>query len=364
MADDKVRRQRMWASMQQRGIRAFLQQRPEDFRRRARKGVPADVRAEVWQAVLNIDGHAKPGLYQELQNSDNEWIHLIEIDVPRTFPENPAFDEAQQRCLLRVLKAYANLCADVGYCQGMNFVAGLLLLEVEESTFWMFFCLMEFGQLNGFYRRGFPLLKRYLWAFDELVAASLPELHEHFCKENLQHSVYLHQWFLTLFVSSLPLPMVLVLWDAIICGGLAEILSVSIAVLQLLQQTLLGMRFEEVVSFFQTLKTREQEDCDFESIGRIAVISSGSFSIPKHVADVLRRPLPLTSDHLMERSPQSPTKRMLDSDEDMTTTANTTTVNSPCSTGAASSEGGMLRDYLRQINQGLSWWVDARSSWA
>ncbi|CAE7597695.1 RABGAP1L [Symbiodinium sp. CCMP2456] len=351
---------------------------------------------QVWQAVLNIDGHAKPGLYQELQNSDNEWIHLIEIDVPRTFPENPAFDEAQQRCLLRVLKAYANLCADVGYCQGMNFVAGLLLLvaqggdfsqpspearnciamkmseaEVEESTFWMFFCLMEplglmetFGQLNGFYRRGFPLLKRYLWAFDELVAASLPELHEHFCQENLQHSVYLHQWFLTLFVSSLPLPMVLVLWDAIICGGLAEILSISIAVLQLLQQTLLGMRFEEVVSFFQTLKTREQEDCDFESIGRIAVISSGSFSIPKHVADVLRRPLPLTSDHLMERSPQSPTKRMLDSDEDMTTTANTTTVNSPCSTGAASSEGGMLRDYLRQINQGLSWWVDARSSWA
>ena len=39
---------------------------------------------------------------------------------------------------------------------------------------------------------------RYLWAFDELVAASLPELHEHFCKENLQHSVYLHQWFLPL----------------------------------------------------------------------------------------------------------------------------------------------------------------------
>ncbi|CAE7691340.1 EVI5L, partial [Symbiodinium pilosum] len=298
----------------------------------------------AWRVALNVEGHAKPGLYQELQNSDNEWIHLIEIDVPRTFPENPAFDEAQQRCLLRILKAYANLCADVGYCQGMNFVAGLLFLvaqggefseptpETEEETFWMFFCLMEFGQLNGFYRRSFPLLKRYLWAFDELIAIALPELQEHFRKENLQHSVYLHQWFLTLFVSSLPLPVVLVLWDAIVCGGLPEILPISIAVLQLLQQTLLTMKFEDIASFFKMLKSREHEDCDFESIGRIAAISSAHFCIPKHVAEVLRRPIPLTSDHLMERSPQSPTKRMLDSDEDMTTTANTTTVNSPCST--------------------------------
>ena len=44
----------------------------------------------------------------------------------------------------------------------------------------------------------------------------------------------------------------------------------------------------------------------------------------------------LSSVSVQERSPQSPTKRMLDSDEDMTTTANTTTVNSPCSTGMPS----------------------------
>ena len=27
---------------------------------------------QVWRVALNVEGHAKPGLYQELQNSDNE----------------------------------------------------------------------------------------------------------------------------------------------------------------------------------------------------------------------------------------------------------------------------------------------------
>ncbi|CAJ1357357.1 unnamed protein product [Effrenium voratum] len=371
MAEDKQRRQKLWKSMQQRGIQKFMQQRPADFRRRARKGIPPEYRAEAWKAALHADAHAKPGLYQGLQSTENEFIHLIEIDIPRTFPEEPSFTKAQQMSLFRILKAYANLCPDVGYCQGMNFVAGLLLLvaqgglfgervqpETEEETFWMFFSLMECGQLNGFYRRQFPLLKRYLWAFDELIATFLPELNEHFCKENLQHAVYLHQWFLTLFISSLPLPMVLVIWDAIICGGLQELLPISLSVLQLLRSTLLEMKFEEIVSFFKTMRCREQEDTDFESIGRIAVSGSESIRIPDEVAEVLHRPLPLRTDDMMERTPQSPPRKITDSDEDFAAS-----IPSPCSTGATSSEGGAW-DYLRQfkrLNHGvLNWWTDTK----
>lgn len=370
MADDKLRRQRLWKSMQQRGLQKFMQQRPGDFLRRARKGVPPEYRAEVWKTALTAEAHAKPGLYQELQTADNEFLHLIKIDIPRTFPEDPSFDAEQQKCLFRILKAYANLCPDVGYCQGMNFIVGLLLLvvqggifgqtlspETEEETFWMFFSLMECSHLNGFYRRQFPLLQRYLWAFEELISSTLPELQQHFCKENLQHTVYLHQWFLTLFISSLPLPMVLVFWDAIICGGLQEIWPISLSVLQLLKATLLKMKFEEIVSFFKTMRSQQQEDCDFESIARIAVLGSDSISIPDHILEVLRRPLPLRTDDLMERTPQSPPRRRMDSDEDFSLS-----MTSPCSTGATSSEGSAW-DYLRQIriNPGvLSWWEDTK----
>lgn len=362
--------------MQQRGLQKFMHQRPGDFLRRAKKGIPAEYRAEVWKTALKADAHAKAGLYKELQMAENEFLHLIEIDIPRTFPEDPKFGPRQQESLFRILKAYANLCPDVGYCQGMNFIVGLLLLvvqggafggddrdlppEMEEETFWMFFSLMECSHLNGFYRRQFPLLKRYLWAFEELLSTTLPELQQHFLKENLQHAVYLHQWFLTLFISSLPLPMVLVFWDAIICGGLQEILPISLSVLQLLQSTLLSMKFEEIVSFFKTMRSREQEECDFESIGRIAVQGSEQIGMPEQILDVLRRPLPLRTDDLMERTPQSPPRRRADSDEDFAWS-----IPSPCSTGATSSEGSAW-DYLRQIkriNTGVfSWWEDAKEN--
>merc|ERR1719262_1617698 len=132
--------------------------------------------------------------------------------------------------LLRVLHAYANHNTSVGYCQGMNFVAGLLLLVSgsEEEAFWMFVCLMDNGKLAGFYKENFPRLRLYLQAFDQLLAEVLPDLRAHFIHEDVQPAVYLHQLFLTLFVNYLPQQTVLLIWDVIIVDGLQAILSITV----------------------------------------------------------------------------------------------------------------------------------------
>jgi Rab-GTPase-TBC domain len=58
-------------------------------------------------------------------------------DVPRTFPLESAMDAEKCAALHRVLVAYASHNPQVGYCQGMNFIAGLLLLHMpEEDAFW------------------------------------------------------------------------------------------------------------------------------------------------------------------------------------------------------------------------------------
>jgi hypothetical protein len=50
----------------------------------------------------------------------------------RTFPEHEFFkNDIGQAPLFNILKGYSNLDADVGYCQGMSFLAGLLLLHVK-----------------------------------------------------------------------------------------------------------------------------------------------------------------------------------------------------------------------------------------
>lgn len=54
--------------------------------------------------------------------------------IGRTFPKHPHFSEplgAGQLSLFNLLKAYSLFDKVVGYCQGLSFVAAILLLHVS-----------------------------------------------------------------------------------------------------------------------------------------------------------------------------------------------------------------------------------------
>jgi len=271
-----------WHRMMERGIEDFIRDHPETFLRRIRRGIPPEYRWRVWKAAANYEVRVIPGVFDRLKPIDNKWTALIRIDVPRTFPGYEGFTPELQDDLQLILNAYANLNTEVGYCQGMNFIAGLLLLVPSSSVdeaFWMFVYLMEYDGLNGFFKDRFPLLRKYLRALDTLLEQRIPDLREHFTKENVEPAVYLHQWFLTLFVNCLPIPTVLVLWDAIICDGLPVILSITASLLNVLKGVLLTMGFEDIVRFFKTMKTGD-EDCDATVIGQLLVKRSYRMDIP------------------------------------------------------------------------------------
>mmetsp|Transcript_25102 Transcript_25102/g.53301 ORF Transcript_25102/g.53301 Transcript_25102/m.53301 type:complete len:460 (+) Transcript_25102:104-1483(+) len=326
--DEEVAK-RHWQAMVQQGLRNYACKNPEVFRRRARRGVPMEYRWQAWKAALGLEERMQPGLYQEYVQADNQWTRLIEIDMPRTFPDIEFFDKEQQYSLLRILKAFANFDPEVGYCQGMNFVTGLLLFvaqngdfrqrprfEKEEEVFWMLVCLMVDERLSGFYLRQFPLLRRYLWAFDHLLASYLPDLQAHFLEEGVQHGVYLHQWFLTLFINCLPLPMVLVFWDTMICGGrgLEAILPMTLSLLQALQNVLLSMSFEDIVRFFKTIKKGERHS-DPAIIGKYVIAKCGAIRIPPDLEQHLREPFSLTEEDLFDEGAAA-TSSAASSDED------------------------------------------------
>jgi TBC1 domain family member 2A len=74
-------------------------------------------------------------------------LKQIDLDVPRTFPEHTFFKSTQgQRALTMTLRAVAAHMPHIGYCQSMNYVAGLLLLVLDrdpEDAFWVLVALME-----------------------------------------------------------------------------------------------------------------------------------------------------------------------------------------------------------------------------
>ena len=73
----------------------------------------------------------------------------------------------------KTAKAEAGRSLQVGYVQGMGFIAGLLLLYMcEEDAFWTLVALLKGAvqpPLEGLYQAGLPLLQQYFFQFEKLI---------------------------------------------------------------------------------------------------------------------------------------------------------------------------------------------------
>lgn len=93
------------------------------------------------------------------QNVAGEVETQIQKDVTRTYPEHRKFSNksvhgAKGRSqLYNVLRAYAAFDQELGYCQGMNFLAGMLLiyLDSEEKAFGSLVLIMKERSLRDMY---------------------------------------------------------------------------------------------------------------------------------------------------------------------------------------------------------------------
>ena len=66
-------------------------------------------------------------------------VEDIRKDLDRTYPGHTFFEHASNvKALKRLLTAFAIRNPEIGYCQSINFVAGMLLLHMsEEEAFWV-----------------------------------------------------------------------------------------------------------------------------------------------------------------------------------------------------------------------------------
>lgn len=82
--------------------------------------------------------------------------YQIERDIDRTFPRHLHFEKEGegtsegQDSLRNVLQMYARTDNEVGYCQGMAFIAGLLLTYMpEEDAFYCFMAALKVTLLSS-----------------------------------------------------------------------------------------------------------------------------------------------------------------------------------------------------------------------
>lgn len=240
----------------------------DKVKKMVRKGIPAEWRGNAW--FFYAGGHERLnkhiGVYEQIvrdtKDIHNKDIEVVERDLNRTFPDNIYFNDVIRnrpsstsvnntstethmiKSLRRVLVAFAHYQPQIGYCQSLNFLAGLLLLFMEEErAFWLLVILTEriipkvhSANLEGVHTdQGVLMLciKEYipqLWSIlgknfegetlsEDKILSRLPPV-----------TLVTSSWFMSVFVGILPIESTLRVWDILWYEGSKTIFRMSLTI--------------------------------------------------------------------------------------------------------------------------------------
>ncbi|KAB2572553.1 hypothetical protein BFW01_g4081 [Lasiodiplodia theobromae] len=183
------------------------------------------------------------------QKEDAAALQRLEKQIKRDLGARTSYSKylmaaGLQDGLFNLCKAYALFDAEVGYPQGVNFIAMPLLFNMpEEEAFCLLVRLMNKYGLRELFIHDMPGLHLHLYQFERLLEDFEPALYCHLHRRGVSPQLYATQWFLTLFAYRFPLQLVLRIYDLILSEGLeSAIMKFGIVLMQKNADTLLGMK--------------------------------------------------------------------------------------------------------------------------
>lgn len=253
-----------------------------------------------------LSTRAKHNTYSAQNN--NTAYHQADVDIDkdlcRTLPSQPFFKtEAGRQSLKRTLRAYARYNPIIGYCQGMNFVAGALLLvfqdydrqyvdppdhshdtrhpsaaaarereeekkkkrkggdedkntdtdedkrtEAEALAFWALVHLIDRSGRVHYYTTQMPGCLIDARVLADLVSYQLPEVSAHLNLYGINIKHFCASWILCLFLKTpLPHEYALRLWDVYLVYGDISLFYMTLALLDLNREAILQIDSTELM---------------------------------------------------------------------------------------------------------------------
>ncbi|KAI0457593.1 RabGAP/TBC [Xylaria acuta] len=284
-------------------------------KRFVRKGIPPDWRGAAWFYYAGgpaiVAKHA--GLYDDLLERQVKEVdaEAIERDLHRTFPDNirfrssavsssPVQDEistlnsqqtvigsaknaavpgetAMISSLRRVLYAFAIYNPRTGYCQSLNFLAGLLLLfvESEENAFWLLNIItrvylpgthemsleganVDLGVLMSSIRDTMPNVWAKIGGELDGTDVARPKSRRHRQRVELTTrlppiTLCMTAWFMSCFIGTLPIESTLRVWDVFFYEGSKTLFRIALTIFKLGESEI--KKVGDPMEIFQVVQT-------------------------------------------------------------------------------------------------------------
>jgi hypothetical protein len=198
--------------------------------------------------------------YDELLKQSTIHQHTIQLDLNRTFPNHFNFSKKNgqqgQLALFNVLKAYAIVDPEVGYCQGLSFIVGILLINLnncEEKAFELLKFLLIDLNLREQYKPDMIALQKHLYQFSRLLHDFYVDIFSHLEQNDVSASLYAATWFLTLFSSQFQIEFATRVFDLLFAECSSRVLfKITLAIFCVHEPILFGFSsFEMIINYIK-----------------------------------------------------------------------------------------------------------------
>lgn len=177
--------------------------------------IPNPIRSLIWNKLFLLDSSEPPQssklIFKNFQHSYNSEIsQQIAKDLNRTFPNVNFFN--QQRTvadLSTILNVFANYDVELGYCQGLIFLVGVLYYHLEQDNELVFYALVNVMETEPELHDIFTTstmadtLSKWNDEFLQMLEQVDPQLHHHLLSF-VEPQVFLYQWWLSFMSSHSP----------------------------------------------------------------------------------------------------------------------------------------------------------------
>lgn len=206
-------------------------------------------------------------------------VELIRLDVSRTFPSLCIFQKVgpYHEYLEGLLGAYVCYRPDVGYVQGMSFVAAILLLNMEaHDAFICFANLLNRPIFIAFFRLDADMMRVYFNTYNFCFKNNLPKLYKHFLEQKLSADLYIIDWVFSLYSKCFNLDIVSRIWDVFFRDGEQFLFRTALGILKLFQPILMDMDFIQMAQFLVRPPESQVDQAElFQSIESIDMECKG-----------------------------------------------------------------------------------------
>ena len=150
----------------------------------------------------------------------------------------------------------------------MNFLVAVALLLLEpEDTFWLLIAITEI-HLNNYYDTGLIGAQVDQFVLKDLIKQKAPDIHQHFENNEVEITSLTLNWFMAIFIDSVPFDTLLRIWDCFLLEGSKVLFRFALAILIIHRETILTRT--DTISMMKHIKDSTKSLIDVESLFKVS----------------------------------------------------------------------------------------------